>query len=163
MTRAIFADLWMGAARRLALLLCAAALATPIAAAAQSGSHPIAIPPAQIPPPAASGDPAATQPPSQPTMRSLLPSSVQILRDSRGTGIVMYGALTAPAASALAVLQGVFTYSQAFDPIPALPLALADEADRHAQALFTATVHGAPVIGVTVVSLGDKGGDVAVI
>src|SRR5262249_28293811 len=99
---------------------------------------------------------------AQPTMRALLPRNVDVLHDPQGTGIVMFGALSAKAASALAVLQGIFTYSQAFDPIPALPLVVADEADQHAQGLFTATVSGAPVIGVAVVSLSDKSGDVSV-
>ena len=47
-------------------------------------------------------------------------------------------------------------------PGAALPLVVADEADRRAQALFTATVHGAPVIGVVVAALSEKGGDVTV-
>jgi hypothetical protein len=39
---------------------------------------------------------------------------------------------------------------------------LADEADRHTQALFAATVKGAPVIGIVVAALSDSGGDVTV-
>jgi hypothetical protein len=129
---------------------------------APAGPTPAAAAPAPQAPTLAPGEPGQTVPPPQPTMRALLPSSVQVLRDPDGTGIVMYGSLTARATSALAVLQGVFTYSQAFDPIPALPLTLADDADRHAQALFTATVGGKPVIGVAVAALSDKGGDVSV-
>jgi hypothetical protein len=163
------------AAGRIAVLLSlAAALAIPVAAAAQgSGTPPITIPPAQLPPlaptppaPAAPPPPAATAPATattiQPAASSLLPSSVQILHDPQGGGIVMYGALTGKAASALGVALGVFGSSQAFDPVPAPQLALADQGDRHAQALFTGTVRGAPVIGVAVVSLSDTGGDVSV-
>jgi hypothetical protein len=129
-------------------------------AAAQIGaSRPVTIPPAQILPPGADG--SAEQAPTL-TMRALLPTSVRVLRDSRGAGLVMYGALNGKAASAIAVLQGIFTYSQAFDPIPALPLVLADEDDRHAEALFTATAHGTPVTGIAAVSLSDSGGAVRV-
>jgi hypothetical protein len=158
---------------RVAMAMAAAglALAAPIAAAQTSGSRPpITIPPAQIPsvqiPPAQSPPPPAPSggegAPAQPTMRALLPTSVQLLRDSQGTGIAMYGSLTAKATSAVAVLQGIFTYSQAFDPIPALPLVLGDDGDRRAQGLFTASVAGKPVTGIAVVALSDNGGDLTV-
>jgi hypothetical protein len=133
------------------------------ASAETSGAPLIRIPPARLPPlaaapaliPAASGKTAAAP-------RDLLPTNVQILRDSRGAGLAMYGALTGKADSAIGVVLAVFAYSQAFDPGPAVQLMLASQADRHAQALFTAMVHGAPVIGVAVVALSDTGGDVTV-
>jgi hypothetical protein len=153
--------------------LCAAAvLASALAASAQR--PPITIPPAKLPPPAVADAPLPSAPSSpdqpaaapeaaiQPAARALLPTNVRILRDSRGPGLVMYGALTGQAASATGVLLGVFAYSEAFDPNPALPLVLADTTDRRAQALFTATVRGAPVTGVAVAALGDAGGDVSV-
>jgi hypothetical protein len=74
----------------------------------------------------------------------------------------MYGALTGKTESAVGVVLAVFAHSQAFDPGPALRLVLADDADRHAHALFTAMVRGAPVIGVGVVALSDSGGDITV-
>jgi hypothetical protein len=97
-----------------------------------------------------------------PAPRALLPTAVQVLRDSQGAGLAMYGTLTGKAASAAAVLLAIFANSEAFDPTPTLLLVLADDSDRHAQALFTATVHGARVIGIAVAALGDNGGDVTV-
>jgi hypothetical protein len=154
MTKAISSDVRCPA-RRFALGLAIALALSSIAAAQGTNPPPIAIPPAQITPP---GDAA----PTPLTMRALLPATMRTLRDSRGAGLVMYGALSGKASSALAVLQGIFTYSQAFDPIPALLLVLADQEDRHAQALFTASVRGAPVIGVATASLTDSGGNVSV-
>jgi hypothetical protein len=155
MTSAIFSDVRCAAPRRFALSLATALALSGAATAQGTNPLPIAIPPAQITPP---GD--AT--PAQLTMRALLPADIRILHDSQGAGLVMYGALSGKASSALAVLQGVFTYSQAFDPIPALPLVVADQDDRHAQALFTASVHGVPVTGVAAVALTDTGGNVSV-
>ena len=74
----------------------------------------------------------------------------------------MYGALTGKATSATGVTLAIFTNSGAFDPTPAPQLVLADQDDRHAQALFTATVQGVPVIGITAVALSDTSGDVTV-
>jgi hypothetical protein len=147
----------VGAALGVALLLAA-----PGAAHAQP---PIAIPPAtQIAPPSAPPAVALSSPAGrQPAPRSLLPTSIQTLRDPRGAGIAIYGQLTGRAESAIAVLEGVFAYSAAFDPRPALRLVLADRSDRAVQALFTATVHGVPVIGVAAIALSDTGGDVAVL
>jgi hypothetical protein len=138
----------------------AAVIAVAGAAAAQgtgAGPAPITIPPAQVP---TEGGSEAPHPPL--TMRALLPTDVQVLRDARGAGMVMYGPLAGKAASALAVLQGVFTYSQAFDPIPALPLVLVEADDRRAEALFTAAVNGAAVVGIAAVRLNDAGGTVSV-
>jgi len=140
---------------------------------AQNGSQPlIRIPPAQLPPqaapaPTASGPDVATAPPAAapitPALRALLPTGVQVLRDSRGAGLAMYGALTGKAASAAGVILAIFANSEAFDPKPSLRLMLSDESDRQAQALFTATVHGAPVIGIAIAALDDTGGDVTVL
>jgi hypothetical protein len=143
-----------------------------VARAQTSGQPLIKIPPAQLPPlatspPAAMG-PASAPPvpaavPIQPAARTLLPTGVQVLRDSRGTGLAMYGALTGRATSATGVILAIFANSEAFDPRPSLRLMLADERDRRAQALFTATVHGAPVIGIAVAALNDNGGDATVL
>jgi hypothetical protein len=150
-------------ARRCWIVVAAvAALATAIPATAQTGSRPVTIPPAELPPAGDTGAPDAEAASSRPTMRALLPSNVQILRDSHGTGLVMYGPLAGKAESAHAALQGIFTYSQAFDPRPVLTLVVADMDDRHAQGLFTAIARGTPVTGIAVVSLTDTGGDVSV-
>ena len=143
------------------------------AARAQSSGQPlIKIPPAQLPPlttppPTVAGPapaaPAPTAAPIPTVPRALLPTGVQVLRDSRGTGLAMYGALTGKTASATGVILAIFAHSEAFDPRPSLRLVLADERDRRAQALFTATVHGAPVIGVAVAALNDTGGDATVL
>jgi hypothetical protein len=124
---------------------------------------PITIPPAtQIAPPAPPVAAPSSRAGLQPAPRSLLPTSIQTLRDPQGAGIAIYGQLTGKADSALAVLAAVFAYSAAFDPGPALRLVLADQNDQSVQALFTATVHGAPVIGLAAIALSDTGGDVAV-
>jgi hypothetical protein len=124
-------------------------LAMPGKANSQTGSAPlITIPPAKLPP--------------LPAPRALLPTAVQVLHDSQGAGIAMYGALTGKAASAIGVALAIFANSEAFDPTPSLRLALADDSDRHAQLLFAATVREMPVIGVAVVALNDAGGDVTV-
>jgi hypothetical protein len=150
MTRGIFA----------ASVLAAALLFNwPLAAATQSPL--ITIPPAKLPPARPPASPAS-EAAIQPAASALLPNHVQVMHDPQGAGIVMYGALTGKAASAVGVLLGVFTYSQAFDPTPVLPLVITDQSDRHAQALFTAKVRGAPVTGIAVASLGDAGGDVSV-
>src|SRR5277367_3683854 len=138
-----------------------------------AGSPLIKIPPAQLPPPtvasptaSATGPtpaaPAPTTAPMAPAPRALLPTAVQVLHDPQGAGLAMYGALTGKAASATAILLSIFANSEAFDPTPTLLLVFADDSDRRAQALFTATVHGARVIGVAVAALGNSGGDVTV-
>jgi hypothetical protein len=144
---------------------------------AQTSASPlIKIPPAQMPakettaPPQSSSPPVAVPqssnppvaPKIEPAPRELLPTKVQILRDSQGTGLAMYGTLTGKTASAAAVVPAIFAYSQAFDPTPSIQLLLADQSDRHAQALFTAAAQGVPVIGVVAISLNDTGGDVTV-
>jgi hypothetical protein len=135
----------------------ALALAAPVDVSAQH--PPITIPPAaQITPPAA--PPAA--PGSPPGPRSLLPTEIETLRDPLGAGIVMYGQLTGKADSALGVISAIFAYSQAFDPTPTPLLAVADQNDRAAQALFAGAVHGVPILGVAAVALRDFGGDVRV-
>ena len=127
-----------------------------------------AFPPVTIPPAPDAGQasfpPAAAAAPSgiPPVARTLLPTKVQILRDTQGTGIVIYGELTGKAESALAVLAGVFAYSQAFDRTPDARLILADRDDRRVQALFTASASGDPVSGIAVVTLSETGGNVSV-
>jgi hypothetical protein len=117
----------------------------------------ITIPPAKLPP-----LPPPAAPASAPVSGELSPIQLQILRDSQGTGLAVYGALTGKIDSAAAALLAVFAHSPIFDPAAVAQLLLADEDDRRAQALFTAMVGGAPVIGVAVAALGDPGGDVAI-
>ena len=141
-------------------LAVALILAAPTSARAETGGTPlIQIPPAKLRSPAS---PASVAARIEPAPRALLPTDVQVLRDSPGAGITMYGALNGEAASATGVVLAIFVNSEAFDPTPSLRLVLADEGDRHAQALFTATVHGAPVTGIAGAALGDAGGDVTV-
>lgn len=138
-------------------------LAAPAEPRAQTGGSPlITIPPAKLSPPPAAPAIAATAAIVEPAARALLPTKLQILHDSAGSAIAMYGALTDKAASATGIVLAIFANSEAFDPTPALRLVLGDQDDRHAQALFTATVHGAPVTGIAVAALGDTGGDVTV-
>jgi hypothetical protein len=139
-------------------------LAAPDEPLAQTGGTPlIKIPPAQLPPvAAATPSPPATPPSIQPAPRALLPTRVQILRDSEGAGLALYGALTGKADSAAGVILAIFANSGAFDPTPSVKLIVADEADRQAQALFTATVRGTQVTGIAVAALSDSGGDVTV-
>lgn len=147
-----------------ALAIGALVLGLTAPASAQTSGLPlIRIPPARLPPLAAAPPDVAAAPGKiLPAARALLPTNVQILRDSQGAGLAMYGALTGRAGSAVGVVLAVFAHSQAFDPGPVLRLVLADEADRHAQALFTATVRGTPVTGVVVATLSDSGGDITV-
>jgi hypothetical protein len=161
-------------ARRVGALICATLWLGAFGAASarhvvQAASPPIVIPPAtQIappsapPPPPEPPPPAAAAPGTQPAPRSLLPTSIDILRDPLGSGIVMSGQLTGGSESALAVLLAIFAHSEAFDPTPKVKLAAADRDDRAAQALFTASVHGWPVTGVAAAALSESGGDVAV-
>lgn len=148
-------------ARRIAVRLAVVLfvwVAVPALLAAQR--PPITIPPAQLPAPGAEAAPAPTD---KPNFALLLPNGVQILHDSQGAGLAMYGALRGRAPSATGALRAVFSYSQAFDPTPSLQIVLADQDDRHAQALFTAAVQGQPVVGIGVVALSDSGGDVTVL
>lgn len=136
-----------------------AALAAPAAPRAESSSTPlIKIPPAQLSPP-----PAKLTTTFQAVARTLLPTEMHILRDPEGSGIAMHGALADKATSAVGVLLAVFANSEAFDPTLSPPLVLADKDDQHAQALFTATVHGGAVTGVAAAALSDSGGEVTVI
>lgn len=121
------------------------------ASSAETGATPrIMIPPAKVP-----GIPPAS--------RDILPSAMTTLHDPSGDGVALYGALSRPAASALGVMLAIFASSQAFDAAPSPRLVLADRDDRHAQALFTATVRGAPVLGLAVVALAPAGGETAVL
>ena len=160
-------------ARRVAALVCAVCClgASGNAMAQRSGSPPIVIPPAAriappaVPPapPAPSAPPvAAPAPGARPAPRAVLPTAIEVLRDPLGSGIVMSGALTGGSDSALAVLLAIFANSEAFDPTPKLRLVVADQADRAAQALFAARVHGWPVTGIAIAALREAGGDVAV-
>ena len=149
-----------GAMRRsVQVVALAAALFTPLSerttlAAQTSGTPLITIPPARVPSRPDSGGAAAIRA----APRDVLPIQITVLRDPPGDGLAMYGALTGPAASAVGVIRAIFLYSEAFDAPPTLRLALGDKDDRHAQALFTATVRGAPVIGIAVVGLTAAGG-----
>ncbi len=143
----------------LAMVLCG----TRPSAADTAGTPLITIPPAKVTPPATARPPDDIGAPTiEAAPRTLLPTRVQILHDSQGAGIAMYGALNGKAASATAVVLAIFANSGAFDSIPATQIMLADGSDRHAQALFTAAVHGAAVDGIAVASLSDTGGDVTV-
>jgi hypothetical protein len=139
-------------------------LAAPVEPSAQTGGQPlIKIPPAQLPPvAAATPSPPAAPPSTQPAPRALLPTHVQILHDSQGAGLALYGALTGKADSAAGVILAIFANSEAFDPSPSVKLLIANEADRRAQALFIATIKGVPVTGIAVAALSDSGGDVTV-
>jgi len=159
-------------ATRIALWILAAVYALALPDGVQAQNRPITIPPAtQItpaptPPPEnqAAPSPAPGSPATgiAPASRGLLPTSIQTVRDPEGSGIVIYGQLAGKADSALAVAAAIFAYSQAFDPIPAPLLAVADKNDRSAQVLFAATVRGATVLGIAVVVLNDTGGNVSV-
>jgi hypothetical protein len=140
-------------------------VAVPVEPLAQTGgAPPIRIPPAQLPPLAAAPSPVAPVAPAKidPAPRALLPARVQVLRDLNGSGMAMYGALNGTTASATGVVLAIFANSGAFDPTPVVQLMTADESDRHAQALFTATVHGTPVTGIAIAALSEAGGDVTV-
>ena len=137
-----------GVAAALAVLVCSAA-----AQAQTGGAPPIRIPPAQLPAAAI----------IRPAPRALLPMDVQTVRDPDGAGTAMSGTLAGKAASATGVVLSILANSGAFDPTPAAQFIVADQDDRHAQSLFTATVNGAPVIGIAVVALDETAGDVAVI
>ena len=169
MARGISAGAWGRVTWRIAniagpilgLIITLAAPDTPFAQT--SGQPLIKIPPAQLPPvAAATPSPPAAPPSTQVAPRALLPTHVQILHDSQGAGLALYGALTGKADSAAGVVLAIFANSEAFDPSPAIKLLIANEADRQAQALFTATVKGVPVIGIAVAALSDSGGDVTV-
>ncbi|HTQ33943.1 MAG TPA: hypothetical protein VMI30_07220 [Stellaceae bacterium] len=141
------------------------AVAMPSARAQSGGTPLIKIPPAQVPPvapPATAHAPPSGTASIAPAPRALLPTQVQILHDAEGAGIAVYGALTGKAASAAGVILGVFANSEAFDPKPAIKLLAVNENDRQAQALFTATIQGTPVIGIAVAALTDDEGDVTV-
>ena len=150
------------ALRRIVKLLAVAAV---LAIAMQPGwataanSQLITIPPAKLP---SAGGP----PPASPTIpvapRRQLPMDIEVLRDDDGTGLVMYGALNGNAASAVGVVLAIFAYSEAFDSKPSPLLVLADQYDRHAQVLFTATVQGAPAVGLAVATRDDWGGEATV-
>jgi hypothetical protein len=135
-----------------------AVLAAPAVPKAESTGTPlIRIPPAQIP------SPAKATPAFQPVPQTLLPIDMPVLRDPDGSGIAMHGALTGNAESAVGVLLAILANSEVFDPSLSPPLVLADKADRHAQALFTATVRGAAVTGIAAAALSDAGGEIAVL
>lgn len=157
---------------RAAIWFFSTVLTVAVAVSGYAQTRPITIPPAtQITPPAVPGpappSPAPTPPPAMlgsiaPAPRTLLPAGVETVRDPSGAGIVMYGPLSGKADSALAVISAIFAYSGAFDPVPVPLLAVADKNDRSAQALFAATVQGATVLGVAVVTLSETGGNVSV-
>ena len=129
-----------------------------------TGTPLITIPPAKgvAPPAAPTSAVDASAPTIEPVPRALLPTQVQILHDSPGAGIAMYGALSGKAASATGAVLAIFANSGAFDSMPSAQLMLADQNDQRAQAMFTAMVQGAPVIGIAIAALTDAGGDVTV-
>jgi hypothetical protein len=130
-----------------------------LASPATNASSLITIPPATPPPLAAT---ASAEPPT-PALRESLSAELQAARDPAGTGLALYGAFAGTSESATGVLRAIFAHSKVFDPTPVSQLVLADESDRHAQALFTATARGAPVMGVAVVALTGSSGDVSVL
>jgi hypothetical protein len=152
-----------GAAKNLAVAAAiVTGLASPLLAnPAISASALIIIPPATLPPP----PPAATASaePLAPALRESLPTELQVAHDREGTGLALYGVLTGRPESATGALLAIIAQTKAFDPAPVPQLVLADESGRQAQALFTATTHGAPVIGIAVVALGDSDGNVSVL
>jgi hypothetical protein len=107
----------------------------------------VTIPPAKLPP--------------IPAPRALMPTDLRVLHDPEGSGLALYGQLTDKIDSASGAVLALMTGSDDFDPAPVAQLLLADEGDRRAQALFTALVHGAPVIGVAVAAVGNPSGDVS--
>ena len=156
------ATVFAAGVRRIGAAVAAALL---LAASAGAQLRSTQLPLVTIPPAPDAGQGVTAPPPPSgvaPVARSLLPTGVQIMRDAQGTGIVIYGALTGKADSALAVLSGFFAYSQAFDRRPSLQLILADRDDQRVQALFTAAADGSAVIGVAVIALSDSGGDISV-
>ena len=167
MTRGIAAVSTSRPARKTAKNLAVAAaivtaLASPLAATAASNTSPlITIPPATLPPPPLPAPPSAESPASAP--RESLSAELHVVRYSEGTGVAMYGALAETTGSASETLLALIAHAKAFDPAPVSQLVLADETDRHAQALFTATAHGGPVIGVAAVALSNSGGDASLL
>jgi hypothetical protein len=140
-----------------------AGLASPLLASAATNTPPlITIPPAKLPPLPALDATASAEPALIPMPREWLPTGLQVLRDPQGTGLAIYGAVAEKTESATGALLSIFAHSKAFDSAPVSHLVLADESDRRAQALFTATAHGAPVIAVAVAALGDPEDDVSV-
>jgi len=150
-----------GTAKNLAVAAAiVAGLASPLLASGASNTSPlITIPPATPPPLAATASAEALTP----ALRESLPAELQVVRSPLGTGLAMYGVLTGKTESATDALLTIFAHMKAFDPAPVSQLMLADESGRHAQALFTATAHGAPVMGVGVVALSGSAGDVSVL
>lgn len=154
-------------ARRTAKYLAAAMALTVVfgfAAASQAATRIatlIVIPPAKMPPlpshETAPVEAPAAAAPHDPSLR------LQILHDPQGTGLAMYGALDGEAESATGAVLSLLARSEPFDPTPVSQLLLADRSDRHAQALFIAMMHGAPVVGVAIAALGDPGREVAVL
>lgn len=141
------------------LLWAVVALVVPVCGQAQN--RPITIPPAtQITPP--SLPPVVASQGIPPAPREVLPTSVEIVRDPEGAGIVMYGQLAGKADSALAVISAIFAYSGAFDPAPSPLFSAVDKSGQSAQTLFTAAVHGTRVLGIAVVALSNTGGNVSV-
>src|SRR5215475_2584027 len=95
-----FAGVWWRVAGRSSNVVASAMVSGAIvlalagAGSAETSRSPlIRIPPAQVPPLAAAPSPVAAAPGKiPPAARALLPTDVQVLRDSRGAGLAMYGA-----------------------------------------------------------------------
>lgn len=116
----------------------------------------ITIPPAHLPSLAAA---AAVKP----APRELLPADIEVLGDPAGAGFAMWGVLAGKAESASGVILAELAHSRAFDaPAPAIRLLVADQGDRHAQALFMATAQGTPLLGIAAAALDAEGGSVTV-
>lgn len=157
-------------AKRIANLSVAAAIVaavmSPTTARPSPPSRPtplITIPPANLPPLPAPDAAAAGTPSSVSALHELLSAEPQVLHAPDGIGLVLHGALACSAAAATDVVLALFADSETFDPAPVSQLLLAEQDDRRAQALFTAKVHGAPVVGVASAALCGAGGDITVV
>jgi hypothetical protein len=150
------------AARRIKNIAAVLILVLPVACTAALAAQPraqplITIPPANLSPPPASPSPSVT------AARALLPSTLQTVHDAEGAGTAACGALTGKAASAVTVLLALLGTTEALDQKPALQVVLAEQGDRRAEALFTATRNGAQALGVAAATLSDTGGGVTLL
>lgn len=145
------------------VLTLVGALSAPSAASADNSATPlIRIPPAP-PPHLVASAPSATATKIVPAARAFLPNRMLVLTDPNESGIVMYGPLPSAPASAASIVLAVVAEPDAFDAAPSAQLIVADENDRHAQALFTAVARGRTVIGVATATLGESAGDVSLV
>lgn len=145
-------------------VLLAAIFGSPAAPQAATRATPlIVIPPANLPPPTSSEIDASMTPAAVAASCNPSATRLQVLHDPQGTGLAMYGALADGSESATGVVLAIFAQAEPFDLAPVSQLLLADEKDRRAQGLFTADVHGAPVVGIAIAALDKPGGNVAML